>query len=395
MKQNRQEKFPGSRRTFFKKLAASIMAILIFPSRWLSAAYLPSSQTAKPSTNINDAQKYSRNSNSMPGRFPGRVVEVFHSNCINEGQPIQTALNVMLQEAMLNLTGAKSVNDSWRLFVSPTDKIGLKVNPVAGKLLSTSLEIVRAITEQLIEAGIPKTQIIIWDRREEDLNEVGFKSFDFNNITIKGSEIKDKSGSFLDKDGKLYSESMIDKSWYYWADVEGKYDAETLPYMVNEGKYSYFSRIVTKEIDKIINIPVLKNAGSSVTLAMKNLAFGTITNTGRLHKDLWAETCAEVCAFPPLRDKVVLNIIDGVKGCFQGGPAANPQFINEFKTILVASDPVAIDRIGYEIILKKRIEEKIQKDENIAGRKFMELASALELGVSDLTKIDHRRIELS
>jgi hypothetical protein len=395
MKQFKYEPCGWSRRNFLQKLAATSLALLLIPSRWLSAGYNPFSKQAKPNTNIKDIHKYPRNTDSMPGRFPGRVVEVVHSACSAGGKPIFKATDEMLRKAMLELTGASNVSDAWRMFVSPADRIGLKVNPVAGKLLSTSLEIVMSMTGQLIEAGIPKNQILIWDRREEDLNEVGFKSVDFNGIAIRGTEVKDKSGSFFDKEGKLYSEAMIDKAWFYWADVETKYDAETLPYMVNEGKFSYFSKLVTQEMDKIINIPVLKNAGSSVTLSLKNLAYGTITNTGRLHKDLWAETCAEVCAFPPLRDKVVLNIIDGIKGCYQGGPAANPQFITEFKTILAATDPVAIDRIGYEIILKKRIEEKIQKEENPAGRKFLELASALELGISDLAKIDHRRFILS
>ena len=79
---------------------------------------------------------------------------------------------------------------------------------------------------------------------------------------------------------------MIDKEWYYWADCEQEYDAYTLPYMVNSGKYSYFSKICTQEVDKIINVPILKNAGPTVTLCMKNLAYGAITNTGRLHKTL-------------------------------------------------------------------------------------------------------------
>jgi uncharacterized protein (DUF362 family) len=174
--------------------------------------------------------------------------------------------------------------------------------------------------------------------------------------------------------------------------VEEKYDEETFPYMVNEGKHSYFTSICTKEVTKIINLPILKNAGSSVTLCLKNLAYGAITNTSRLHKQLWAETCAEVPAFPPLRDKVVLNIVDGIKGCYQGGPAANPQYFATFNTLLVGTDPVAVDRVGYEIILKKRIEEKIQKEENPKGRVFLELAEKLGLGVADPSKIERSEV---
>jgi uncharacterized protein (DUF362 family) len=145
-------------------------------------------------------------------------------------------------------------------------------------------------------------------------------------------------------------------------------------------------------VTRIINVPILKNAGSSVTLCMKNLAYGAITNTSRLHKTLWAETCAEVPAFAPLRDKVVLNIVDGIKGCYQGGPGANPQFITTFHTILAGSDPVAVDRIGYDIILKKRLEEKIQKEESPRARIFMDLAAALGLGTADPGKIDVARV---
>lgn len=147
-------------------------------------------------------------------------------------------------------------------------------------------------------------------------------------------------------------------------------------------------------VDKIINIPILKNAGASVTLCLKNLAYGSVTNTGRLHKYLWAETTAEVNAFPPLRDKVVLNIADGIKGCFNGGPGANPQFFCEYKTVLIGTDPVAVDRAGYDIVIKERIKRGVQKEDNPRGRIFMELSQNLNLGIADLEKISWSKIEL-
>ncbi|MEJ2537267.1 MAG: DUF362 domain-containing protein, partial [Calditrichia bacterium] len=167
-----------------------------------------------------------------------------------------------------------------------------------------------------------------------------------------------------------------------------------LPYMINEGKYSYFSKIVTRDVTNIINIPILKNAGASVTLCLKNLAYGSVSKTARLHQQLWSETCAEVPCFTPLRDKVVLNIVDGLKGCYNGGPGANPQFFTEYNTILIGTDPVAMDRIGYEIVLKKRKEEKIQEEESPRGRIFMDLAQKYGLGQANLEKIDHHRMVL-
>jgi uncharacterized protein (DUF362 family) len=322
-------------------------------------------------------------------------VQVINEKAIVEGVIQQDKTAKMLEAAMLELTGAATVAEAWRYFVSDKDIIGLKVNPVAGKELSTSLEVTKAIIDQLTEAGIPKKNIVIFDRREFELTDAGFTAENFPGIRITGTECKDAEGSFYDKAGKLYSEERIDKNWYYWADTEEKYDAETIPYMINEGKYSYFSKLVTTELDKIINIPILKNAGSSVTLALKNLAYGVISNTGRLHKQLWSETCAEVCAFPPVRDKVVLNIVDGLKGCFNGGPGANPQYFCNYNTLLVASDPVAVDRAGYEIVLQKRLAEGVQKQESEKGRKFLALAHDLQLGENDIEKINWKKIELT
>lgn len=380
-----------SRRKFFKLaalggLGASIMSpIMIKPS--LANTQPGDDEITK--TNIDDALKYPRNENSIPGKYPGTVVQVNNSNSVNEDKPQEDEAYLMLKEGMLLLAGEKNLKQAWKQFVNPHETIGLKVNPVAGKPLTTSHAVTKSIVKQLQEAGIPKENIVIWDRRLMQLHETGFTEENYPGIKITGTEQQDADGGFYDKDGMLYGEKMIDKEWYYWADCEEDYDAYTLPYMVNKGKYSYFSKICTQEIDKIINVPILKNAGPTVTLCMKNLAYGTITNTGRLHKPLWSETCAEVCAFPPIRDKLVLNIVDGLRGCFEGGPGANPQFICNYNTMLIGTDPVAVDRIGYNIVIAKRIEEGVQEEESPKGIKFMELAEKLELGTADPGKIKH------
>lgn len=382
------------RRTFVKVVTLGGLLTKFFPGL-MKSSYAKVMDDDKPATNIKDALAYPRTPDSMPGKFPGKVVELFDEKSVTENTPVEASADNMLHEGMLRLTGKTDINDAWLTFVSPDEKIGLKLNPVAGENLSTSRAVVNAVIKQLEAAGIPRKNLVIWDRREFQLHETGFTEKNYPGITITGTERQDSEGSFFNAEGKLYSEDMIDKDWYYWADVEGTYDEETLPYMVNEGKYSYFSKICTQQVDKIINLPILKNAGPTVTLCLKNLAYGTISNTGRLHAPLWSETCAEVCAFPPLRDKVVLNIVDGLIGCYSGGPGYNPQFITNYKTMLIGSDPVAVDRVGYDIVLKKRLEEGVQKKESDRGKVFMELAADLKLGIADMDKIERVKIDLS
>ncbi len=383
-----------SRRRFFTLVGAGTASLAAKPLKGIIPDNLFQAKT-KPSTNIADALKVPRTSISMPGKFPGKVIKVLNPRSVVNDEPVEAEAYKMLKVSMLELTGEKSLKNAWRVFVRPGEKIGLKVNPVAGKLLYTSHAVVKSVVKQLTESGIDKKDIIIWDRRDMELKDTGFTSENYPGIKITGTEMKDENGSFYDKDGKLYGERNIDKKWYFRADVESEYDSETMPYMINTGKYSYFSKIVTQEVDKIINIPILKNAGSSVTNAMKNLAFGSVSNTGRLHTDLWNETCAQVCAFAPVRDKVVLNITDGLRGCFNGGPGANPQFICNYNILMVSSDPVATDRIAYDIIAEKRIAEGIQKTANPDSVTFLKMASELGLGVYQIEKIELKTIDLS
>jgi uncharacterized protein (DUF362 family) len=382
-----------NRRRFLTLLGAGTAVVAAEPLSALSSGTMQTN--GKPATNISDAMKVKRTGNSMPGRFPGKVVIVKNNNAVFNDEPVETAAYLMLSRAMIELTGMNNLKDAWRIFVKPGEKIGLKVNPVAGKLLFTSHAVVKSVVRQLTESGISRKDIIIWDRRDMELKDTGFTMDNYPEITIKGTEVQDEKGSFVDENGKLYGERNIDKDWFYWADVEGEYDSETLPFMVNGGRFSYFTKIVTRDVDKIINIPILKNAGGSITNAMKNLAFGSVSNTGRLHEKLWNETCAEVCAFSPLRDKVVLNICDGLRGCFNGGPGANPQFICNYNRLLVSTDPVAMDRTGYDIIAAKRIEEGLQKNYTPESLTFLSMATALGLGVSDKDKIDLRSFDLT
>ncbi len=375
------------RRDFFRTLSLGGVGFALNPM--IKAADLSPlfAEMQTTETNIDDALKVPRNKNSMPGLFPGKVVKVTDPASVVDGVPQEEIAYEMLKKAMLKLSNEKNLKKAWRKYVSPTDIIGLKVNPVAGRLLTTSHAVTRSVVRQLQEAGIPRKNIVIWDRREMQLHETGYTKDNYPGIEITGTECMDEKGGFYNNQGKLYSEERIDRDHFFYADLEGTHDDYTIPYMVNGGKYSYFTNICTKKVTKIINIPILKNAGPTTTLCLKNLAYGAITNTARLHK-IWHESCAYVCAFAPLRDKVVLNIADGLIGCFDGGPSAKPQFICNYNMLIVGTDPVAVDRIGHDVIIAKRIEQGIQKEDNRNSSRFIDIAQELKLGIGERDKIE-------
>ena len=389
-----------TRRKFFSVSAASLAGLAFYPR--LSGQEKVDEHKPKPApapsdirTNIEDALKVPRTKASLPGRYPGKVVRMSTGTASSEGKLDPPRIKTAVEKGLLELSGEKDVPSALLQFVSPSDVVGLKVNPIGEKLLSTKPEVVEVIIDGLLRAGLPKKNIIIWDRRLFQLHEAGFTAERFPGIEILGTEMRGPNGEFYDDKGALWSKDNIDREVpFYFADIEGKYDKETLPYMVNEGKESYFSRIVTRRCSKIINVPILKNAGPTVTLCLKNLSYGSLSNTSRLHK-LWNKSVVEPCAFPVIRDKVVLNIADGLQACYDGGPGADARYIWDANLMLFGTDPVAVDMIAHEFIVKERIKRGVQQLDDKRRRAFLELAASLGLGLADSDKINVKEAALA
>ncbi len=389
-----------TRRKFFSISAATLTGLVLHPH--LEGQEKVDEHKPKPTptppdiqTNIKEALKIPRTKASLPGRYPGRVVRISTGTASSEAKLDASKIKTALEKGLFELSGEKDIRSAWLQFVSPSDIVGIKVNPIGGKLLSTKPEVVDVIIDGLIKAGVPKQNIIIWDRRLFQLEEAGFTAERFPGIEIMGTEMRGPNGEFYDDKGELWSKDNIDrKTPFYFADVEGKYDEKTLPYMVNEGRESYFTKILTQRCTKVINVPILKNAGPTVTLCLKNLSYGSLSNTSRLHR-LWMKSVAEPCAFPALRDKVVLNIADGLQACYEGGPGADARYIWDANVMLFGTDPVAVDAIGHEFIIKERMKRGVQQFDDKKRRGFLDMASGFGLGVADLEKIEVKDISLA
>jgi hypothetical protein len=332
-------------------------------------------------TNISTAMAVPKTPHSMPGPFPGIAAEVIHSGATkgqkpNHGEP--GAVAAMLATGMKSLTGEKDARDAWARFFQPGERVGIKVNPTGGKLLSNTHELNNAIISSLEEIGIKRGDIVIWDREEDLLFDAEFTPENYPGVRCTAMCYP------VEEDGKKVIRGLdrIDESVFYEFDIEQEYDSDTAPYMLHTGRRSHFAKLVTEELDKIINVPVLKNAGSMVTICLKNLSYGCTSNCSRGHL-IMNRYLAEVCAFPPLRDKVVLNIVDGLRGCYEGGPAATAHYIWDANTIWVATDPVATDSAGWDVIADKRIEKGIATPEQVeeGRRKYDYLVRAENLGL--------------
>jgi len=89
----------------------------------------------------------------------------------------------------------------------------------------------------------------------------------------------------------------------------------------------------------------------------------------------------------------VLNITDGLRGQYEGGPMLNAQFVYPHRTLYFATDPIAIDMVCHRAIVAKRKAEGIEVNENPRYTEYLHYAERLGLGVADPEKIDHVRLK--
>jgi uncharacterized protein (DUF362 family) len=173
---------------------------------------------------------------------------------------------------------------------------------------------------------------------------------------------------------------------------------------------SYVAKVVTRDINKFINVPVLKHHQSAgVTICLKNMSHGMVNNVNRSHLSPTRNACGvfipSVVNLPVMREKATLHICDGVKASFHGGPSAKPGYVWEHKTMYFATDPVALDKTGWKAIDARRAKAgmapvALSKPDKVSiflncQVEHIEFAAALGLGEFDDAKIDVKRISLT
>src|SRR5712692_530385 len=285
---------------------------------------------------------------AMPGLYRGRVIAVQNPAAIVSGQFQREPIRQMIRRGMAELTRTDGGPDAWRQFFGAGDVVGIKVNPVGKPHVISSPEVVREIIAGLNSAGVKPKEIVVYDRYRKQFLAAGYDKWLPEGVRMSNA-------------AEDYQEMQMAIEGYdpdHYMDM-----ALTLPaYDVNNltARRSYAARFITKEVNKLINVPVLKDHQSAgVTLALKNLSHGLVNNVNRTHPTPSLNACGAfipaVVSLPVIRNKAVLHILDGIKGLYHGGPGSKPQFVWEHQTMYFATDPVALDRMAWKAIDEKRL----------------------------------------
>ena len=392
----------ASRRQFLGGLGACSVvaggAVLGIAPVWGDEQTTESTPPDRPLTNIDEFMKVARAPGAIPGPVPGRVVQVIDERSVVDDTVDAAVVRDMLAEGLNRLTGV-GPRDSFRMLFTADDVVGLKVNPV-GPIINTRHELVDAVIGWLADSGLPRGNIVSWARFDPMLLDSGYTTERYPGVRIEALQTMDEEGDgWRRPDGRHVSEDQFDRDAYYYAkgilgkDVRGYKDDEFyLNQHVFAGEYSYFGKLVTRQLTKIVNLPVVKNTGNGISVATKNLGYAALCNTGRLHVPLFFDVCTEVLAAPWIRDKLVLNIADGLRAQYDGGPMKNAQFVYPHRSLYLATDPFALDMICHQHILSKRKEMKVKVNEHPRFTEYLRYGERLGLGVADPDRIEQVKV---
>jgi hypothetical protein len=304
-----------------------------------------------------------------------RVVIVQNDAAVETFRPHPEIVRAMVDRGITNLTGKATAAMAWRSLVSTQDVVGIKVFCSPGPDSGTRRAVAAAVVEGLLAAGLPSERIVVWDKEETDLRLAGFFGLaERYGIRVAGSV---QAGW----DEKAFYESEILGN-LVWGDLEfGKKGDGT-------GRKSFVSKLVSRELTKIINItPLLNHNLAGVSGHLYSLATGSVDNLIRFEAipARLARAIPEIYALEKLSDKVVLNITDALICQYEGEERGLLHYSVALNQLRFSKDPVALDMLSIKELDRQR--QAAKAPELKPNIELYDTAALLELGVSDLKRI--------
>ncbi len=292
------------------------------------------------------------------------VVIVRGTNVYSSGNEVDDkTLRRMYLKGFSTLTGHAELKDCLHSLLPTNDKIGIKINTIGGKSISTRPNVALLLGNILSGNQNEDGNVIIWDRTNRELREAGY-TLNWNRGGIK----------------------------VFGTDTRGVGHNRSLLSHLNIG--SLFSAIQSDLITSSISLAILKDHGlAGVTAGMKNY-FGSIHNPNKYHDTNCDPYVAEVFDTYPIKKKHRLTILDGLTVQYHRGPSFHSRWADKQGLLIFSRDPVAADSIGCQIIEKLRAKKGLPSlGEENREPGYLKTAERMGLGHADLDRITVKEVD--
>jgi uncharacterized protein (DUF362 family) len=319
----------------------------------------------------------------------GSIVYAVHNpDSIKDYEVNPRVVREMVNRLVLAVTGQSDVGRAWASLVSPNDRVGIKICAAGGELFTTHHAVVNAIVDGLAAAGHARGSIIVWDRSLGGIKDAGYRP------AADGYQLK----AIAPRDGydakAVMSAPLVGK--LVWGDFDYTGDLGKMPLFADAeatSNVSHFSKIISNEVDKVINVPVMSvSETNGIAGCIYNMTIPNIDNWRRFAQGsrFGAESLAEIYANPLIAKRVVFNLMDGLIAQYAGGPQPQPNYAVHNATLYASRDPVALDAIALKRLEELRKRGSLRPVRPLAG--YIDFAGDLGLGNSATNRIEIRNI---
>ena len=324
----------------------------------------------------------------QPAATPSIVYAVRESDSIQQYKTNSRVVREMVNRLVLAVTGVSDVAKAWGSLVSPTERVGIKISAAGGELFTTHHDVVNAIVDGLAAAGHSRSRIVVWDRSLGGIKEAGYRP------RVDGYQVK----AIAPHDGydakAILSAPLVGK--LVWGDFDYVGDTGKMPLFADAeatSNVSHFSKIISSEVDKVINVPVMSvSETNGIAGCIYNMTIPNIDNWRRFAQGsrFGAGSLAEIYANPLIANKVVFNLMDGLIAQYAGGPQPQPNYALHHSTLYASKDPVALDAIALKRLEDWRKRGSLPPVGPVAA--YIDLAAQLGLGNSAANRIEVKNI---
>jgi len=275
----------------------------------------------------------------------------------------------MLERAMAELTGKADLGEAFARIVHKDDKVAIKPNGIAGPNMSTNKELVLEIVKGVLAAGVPASNIHIFEQYPK---------------RMLGLRIASRA-------------CVLDPAFPagITASVHENKDAVMSEIRVG-GVATKFVRAFT-DATAVINVTLIKDHSiCGFTGCLKNITHGANINPHDFHSHHASPQIAELYAQDVVKSRVRLHIIDGFKLIYDEGPLdTNKKRRVPHEAVYATTDPVAMDTIGWGVVEKWRKENRLPTLKD-ADREptYIQTAAELGLGVFDKNQLSLREVSI-
>lgn len=292
--------------------------------------------------------------------------------------PNPAVVRRMIDNLVCAVTGKPNPATAWASLVKASDRVGIKVSASGGAVSGTHPAIVKAIASGLVSAGVQPSNIIVWDRNLDDLLGAGYSR---NDPLYRLKWVDNATG--YDKKSQVTAPVIGRLIWgdSAFGDRTGSRIEDILGGGEQLSSTSYYAKVLTQEVDKVINVPSLTDSFlTGVNGALANMTLPNLDNWRRFTRspDFGDPYLAEIYADAMIHGKVVLTILDALVLQYAGGPFPNPGFLVEHHSVFVSKDPVAIDATAVRLLNENRTPSRLPSLDKMT--RWLQSASEINLG---------------